>query len=119
MTLLEEPCPCGSKLRRIANPQGRSDDLFHYGRVAVHPHVFRSPLSRARHVMEYQVRQTTSGAEIAVVSRGSGDDAAIEGEIARSLAELGLEAPVVSLCRVEAIDRIAAGKLKRFIALPH
>ncbi len=37
VTLLDEPCSCGRGHRLIADPQGRLDDTFGYGTVAVHP----------------------------------------------------------------------------------
>ncbi len=117
ITLLEGACPCGSVHQRIEDPQGRLDDCFHYGGVAVHPHVFRSPLGRRRHVLEYQVRQTPGGAEVAARCIGPVDIPALEAEMAGELARLGLPAPEVRVTPVERIERQSSGKLKRFIRL--
>lgn len=70
--LIDGPCPCGSSLRRIDDPQGRLDDVFDYadGR-SVHPHVFRSALGQHPAIVEYQVRQTPRGAAIAIVAASS------------------------------------------------
>ena len=66
VTILTEPCPCGSAHRCVADIQGRLDDVFVYDGQRVHPHVFRSALGRRAGVVEYQVRQTPRGARIAV-----------------------------------------------------
>ena len=46
VTILTEPCPCGSAHRCVADIQGRLDDVFVYDGRRVHPHVFRSALGR-------------------------------------------------------------------------
>ena len=77
LTILEEPCPCGSTFRRIADPLGRLDDTFVYPEgTAIHPHVFRSCLGR-QGLVEYQVRQTARGADISAVTSGEVDTDAL------------------------------------------
>ena len=115
VTVLAEPCPCGSAHRMIADPQGRLDDCFRYGDVVVHPHVFRSPLARERAVLEYQVRQTQRGAEIAVRRGGPVDLEALRSSIPADLARVGLAAPEVSVSAVDRIGRQDSGKLRRFV----
>ena len=67
VTLLDEPCACGSVHQRIADIEGRNDDTFVYGDgVSVHPHLFRSILGREPAISEYQVQQTRTGAAIVV-----------------------------------------------------
>jgi phenylacetate-coenzyme A ligase PaaK-like adenylate-forming protein len=118
VTVLEEPCPCGSAFRRIADPQGRLDDTFVYpGGVSVHPHVFRSCLGQHRQIVEYQVRQTERGADIRVVADAEIDAALVRPRIAEALTSLGLPQPDVILTRVATLDRQASGKLKRFVPL--
>jgi len=116
VTLLDEPCRCGSGHRLIADPQGRLDDTFDYGKIAVHPHVFRSPLSRRRNIVEYQVRQTARGAVIAAVCHGPADLAELEAELLTRLTELGVPSPEVSVTAVGSIAR-RGGKLRRFVPL--
>ena len=60
VTILTDPCPCGSARRCVADVQGRLDDVFVYDGRRVHPHLFRSALGRHPGVVEYQVRQTTA-----------------------------------------------------------
>lgn len=115
---LDEPCPCGCTHRRIADPYGRLDDHFGYGPVAVHPHVFRSPLGHRREIVEYQVRQTPAGAAIAVRATGPLETAVLAAEIAAELARLGVPSPRVDVEVVDALRRPPSGKLVRFVALP-
>jgi phenylacetate-CoA ligase len=82
VTVLDEHCPCGCAMRLIADPQGRLDDVFLYDGIRVHPHVFRSVLARRPEVLEYQVRQTATGAAVAVRSRGPVNGRALAAELA-------------------------------------
>ncbi|MDN5934285.1 MAG: hypothetical protein L0I24_24975, partial [Pseudonocardia sp.] len=91
------PCPCGSTHRLIADPYGRLDDTFLYGPVTVHPHLFRSPLSRRPGIVEYQVRQNPDGATVAVRAAGAVDTAALAAELTAALREVGLPDPRVDV----------------------
>jgi phenylacetate-coenzyme A ligase PaaK-like adenylate-forming protein len=118
LRVLEGPCPCGSGHQRIADPQGRQDDCFGYGDLTVNAHVFRSVLGRQRNVVEYQVRQTAAGADVAVRCIGPVDCVEVATELTRDLKALGLDSPEITVVPVERLERIAAsGKLKRFIPL--
>jgi phenylacetate-CoA ligase len=116
VTILAEPCPCGSAHRCVADIQGRLDDVFIYHGRRVHPHVFRSALGRHAGVAEYQVRQTEHGARIAVRCGAPVDLQALSKQIADALAKLGVVSPCVE---IEAVDRLhrdpGPGKLKRFV----
>jgi phenylacetate-CoA ligase len=117
--VLTEPCPCHSGLTRIEEVQGRLEDLFDYGQgLRVHPHVFRSALGQQPGVIEYQVRQTTSGADITVVASGLVDAGYIGQQVATALAALGLPDPAVNVSVAADLDRTAVGKLRRFVPLP-
>jgi phenylacetate-CoA ligase len=117
VTIIDEPCSCGSNLRRIDDVEGRTDDAFVYRNgVVVHPLTFRSPLGKASHVLEYQVRQTDRGAAIAVRTDGAiVDTTALRKSVARELARAGLHDPVVTVESVDSFDRQRTGKLKRFL----
>jgi phenylacetate-coenzyme A ligase PaaK-like adenylate-forming protein len=118
LRLLDGPCPCGSAHQLIADPQGRQDDCFQYGALTVNAHVFRSVLGRQRNIVEYQVRQTASGADVAIRCTGPVDYLEVGAEITRDLKALGLDSPEITVVPVERLDRIASsGKLKRFIPL--
>lgn len=116
--VIPEPCACGSSFRRVDDIQGRVDDVFRYdGGVSIHPHVYRSPLSHHRAIIEYQVRQTPRGAEIDVRADGPLDLDAVRDDVAASVAGAGLASPEITLSRVDAIARTSMGKLKRFVTL--
>ena len=118
LRILDEACPCGTALRRVDDIEGRSDDLFTYaGGVVVHPLVFRSPLGRERHVVEYQVHQTSRGAEIRLRADGDVDLAALSTRIADALGRAGVKEPQVTVVRVDAFERQGTGKLKRFFPI--
>jgi phenylacetate-coenzyme A ligase PaaK-like adenylate-forming protein len=117
VTPLEEPCACGSAHRRVADVQGRLDDSFAYGAAHVHAHMFRSRLGKERHIVEYQVRQTPAGAQVAVRCNGSVDLAGLQDGLVVELQRAGLPAPEVEVRPVESIDRPPSGKLKRFVPI--
>ena len=120
VTLLDDgPCPCGSAMRRIDDIGGRTDDLFTYsGGVVVHPMTFRSPLGRERHVIEYQVRQTERGADIALRTDGPLDIDTLRVALEQGLTAAGVREPQVGVAVMESeFERQATGKLKRFFPL--
>jgi hypothetical protein len=83
----------------------------------VHPHVFRSRLGREASIVEYQVRQTECGADIAIRAIGPVDLDDVRDGIVEDLSRLGLSSPRVTVELRHAIDRGTAGKLKRFVPL--
>ena len=117
VTPLSGPCPCGSAHRVIDDPQGRLDDLFHYGSLIVHPLLFRSPLGLCRDIIEYQVHQTPRGADITVRCQGPTDLMALAGGIRGKLVTAGLDDPEVTITVLDQLPRQDTGKLKRFIPL--
>ena len=118
VTLLPDPCPCGSAHRCVADIQGRLDDWFVYDGRRVHPHVFRSALGRHPGVVEYQVRQSADGARIAVRCGAPVRLEALGQEVADALAHLGLPRPVVEVTAVERLERDPGpAKLRRFVPL--
>ncbi len=118
VVVLDEPCACGSAHRRVDDIQGRRDDMFSYaGGVRVHPHVFRSALTREAGVIEYRVRQTPRGAEVLVLAGGPLDGDRIGKEIDAELARLGIADPEVRVRVVDRLERQGSGKLKRFVPL--
>ncbi len=117
--IADGPCRCGSAYLKVADVHGRADDVFRYASgIRVHPLNFRSPLGRDPAIVEYQVRQTERGAEIAIVARAPVDIEALRSTVAQTLTGLGLSAPEVIVRRVDRVERQDAGKLKRVIPLP-
>jgi phenylacetate-coenzyme A ligase PaaK-like adenylate-forming protein len=117
VTVLPDPCSCGSAYGRVADIQGRLDDTFVYHGVCVHPHVFRSHIARRGAIVEYQVRQTTRGAAIAVRAEGPLDTESLARDIATGLAGVGVREPDVSIHVVPRLERQLTGKLKRFVPI--
>jgi phenylacetate-coenzyme A ligase PaaK-like adenylate-forming protein len=120
VTLLE-PLPDGPwHGRRVADIQGRQDDAFHYaGGVFVHPHLFRSVLTRVADVAEYQVVQTAEGAEVAIVGGEQLDPSEVAQSLESELKRAGLAGAAVRVSRVDRLERHAySGKLRRFVPLP-
>lgn len=118
VTLLDEPCACGSVHQRIADIEGRNDDTFVYGDgVSVHPHLFRSILGREPAISEYQVQQTRAGAEIIVCAAGPFDVESLNRKLQEALARSGCPEPAVTVTVAGSIPRLATGKLKRFLVL--
>ena len=114
VTFLGHTCPCGSAHRLIADVEARLDDDFRYpGGVVVHPHVFRSVLSREAWIVEYQVRQTPTGAEAMVIG-SAGDPDAVGRALEKELAQVGVAGPCVEVRVVDRLEWQAAGKVRRF-----
>ena len=116
VTLLPGKCPCGSALLRVAAVAGRRDDDFLYGNSRVPASAFRHVLGSDPAISEYQVSQTATGAEIAIV--GSPDPGQLRTELVQSLRRYGLSKPEIAVKTVSRIERHAAtGKFKRFVPL--
>jgi phenylacetate-CoA ligase len=114
VTFLDSACPCGSAHQLIADVEGRLDDAFSYpGGQIVHPHVFRAVLGRDPGIVEYQVHQTPTGAEVLVIGAPT-DPSAIGRAVATELARLGVPDPAVEVRVVDQLARLATGKVRRF-----
>ena len=104
---------------QMAQVDGRSDDLFRYGTLIVHPHVFRSAIARVPSVREYQVRQTARGADV-LVAGGSDDDRSMLGErLTAALSALDLPGAEVTVTAVAGFERTPIGKHKLFVPRAH
>ncbi|MBJ8344284.1 phenylacetate--CoA ligase family protein [Antrihabitans sp. YC2-6] len=116
VTLLPEPCPCGSAFARVADIGGRRDDDFRYGPVTVPASAFRYVLGTDPHVSEYQVTQTAAGADILAV--GDPDPVALAAAVIAALRVQGLADASVRIQIVDRLQRLSgSGKLRRFIPL--
>ncbi len=97
---------------------GRSDEILHFGDVSVHPLSVRSVLVKTPGVTEYQVRQTSRGIDVDLVSHAPIDLGDVHERLVRALEEAGLRAPQVSARPVPALHRSpTTGKLARFVPL--
>lgn len=120
MTVSDEPCPCGSVHRRIFDLQGRLDEIFVYegGPILRSLMVVFDALEIDRHVVDFQVHQTSRGADVLVVTDGLADLRALETELARAVAGAGLADPVISVVEVEDLPHLVSAKLRHFVPLP-
>ena len=109
-------CACGSAFARIADIAGRRDDDFRYGDTAVPAIAFRHVLGADPRISEYQVVQTTTGADVAVV--GAPDTQAVADSLVAALRRYGVAEPTIRIQVVDSLQRHqASGKLRRFIRL--
>jgi phenylacetate-coenzyme A ligase PaaK-like adenylate-forming protein len=101
-----------------ATVEGRSDEIFRYPDVDVHPIVVRSVLVKTPSVLDYQVRQTARGIEVSVVGEASSDFATLQGQLVVALRTAGLAEPEVRVDIAPALRRHhQTGKLSRFVPL--
>ena len=113
---LSGPCECGCVFARVVDIGGRRDDDFRYGATVIPASTFRHVLGTDPQVSEYQVTQTTSGAEIFVV--GGPDVDALSRSVIAALRRHGMLDATIVIRNVERIPRHqASGKLQRFLPL--
>ena len=99
-----------------ASVEGRADEVFRYGGVAVHPHVIRSALAAEGTVREYQVHQTEAGIDVTCVTGSRLATTALAARLEHALRQAGLTEPQVSIKLAETITRDPqTGKVSRFI----
>lgn len=110
-------CACGSAFQSVDRVRGRTAEKFSYGQLVVHPHAIELGLVEQAAIVEYQIHQTRAGVRIMLRTEGEVDFARAEERVRLALRGFGLEQPEVELAVVDAIDRTAAGKLRRFIPL--
>jgi phenylacetate-CoA ligase len=102
-----------------ASIDGRADDVFLYGGLAVHPHVIRSILASESAVREYQVRQTVDGVDVACVTGSPLAAPALAARLEHALRQAGLTAPQARIRLADTIPRDPrTGKVRRFIPRP-
>ena len=101
-----------------ATVEGRADDVFQYGQLALDPLVIRTVMVRTQAALEYQVHQTERGIDIRVVRDGPLNLAALATSLQQSLRAAGLPEPQVQVHAVTDIVRHReTGKARRFIPL--
>ena len=97
---------------------GRADDVFRYDGVEVHPLVIATAMVKTPRVLEYQVRQTACGVDVAVVTEGPIEMVRLAEAIEDGLRRVGLASPLATVREVASIPRHPqTGKTRRFIPL--
>ena len=101
-----------------AEVDGRADDVFRYDGVEVHPLVIATAMVKTPRVLEYQVRQTARGVDVAVVTEGPIEMVRLAEAIEDGLRRVGLASPLATVREVASIPRHPqTGKTRRFIPL--
>ncbi|MDT5073998.1 MAG: hypothetical protein QOH82_3318 [Mycobacterium sp.] len=117
ITMMSDPCACGSAFARVADISGRRDDDFVYGSHTVPASAFRHVLGTDPRIVEYQVLQTERGADVLAVT-GTGVQDMVP-ELVSAMQRHGVAHPSIRIRSVETLGRNqASGKLKRFVPLP-
>ena len=117
ITVIDEPCACGSQHRRVAEVLGRNDDLFAYGDLKIHPLVIRAPLGKNSAVHEYQVRQTAHGLHVLAIADSALDVEALAGDLREALRCAGLADPAITIEIAPSLPHTVTGKVARFVPL--
>ncbi|MDT5178309.1 MAG: hypothetical protein QOJ95_2507 [Mycobacterium sp.] len=116
ITIMSEPCVCGSAFARVADISGRRDDDFVYGSHSVPASAFRHVLGTDPRIVEYQVLQTERGADVLVVGTMSVQD--LVPALVAALQRYGMTQPSIRMLSVDTLTRNqSSGKLKRFVPL--
>lgn len=113
---IKTDCNCGVAFDVIDNVQGRQWDGFVYeGGINVDGDVFWTTLEEVAGIVEYQIRQTKSGAVILCVVKSNVNFDELSEIIESRLKTLGLDNPEVIFKKTSHIAREKSGKLKRFL----
>jgi phenylacetate-CoA ligase len=100
---------------RVTSIDGRADDVFRYGDVIVHPHTFRSVLTRHASVHDYQIRQKSGGVEVLIQVRGSCDVATVTAQLTAALVAAGVPGATARVAVIDDIPRTPLGKRLHFV----
>lgn len=115
MTLIDEPCECGSGHRRITDIQGRRDTFFEYENgTIIHSIGMQGVLLGDPNVVEVQVTQTHGGIVVSLVTQGECDTAELRNNLVKLLVRSGLSDPDVTVVKVESLERMWSGKLRQY-----
>ena len=115
MTVATEVCECGCAHRRITDLAGRTETLFFYdGGAVVHSVGMESVILNDAAVTDFQAVQTPRGADIAVVTKGSGDIEGLRASCRRADGGLRPRRPSGRRSTVDVLDRLWSGKVRKF-----
>jgi phenylacetate-coenzyme A ligase PaaK-like adenylate-forming protein len=119
VTFLDGPNPDPWTGRRIAPVRGRLEDVFVYpGGIELPPIVFAAVLEPPAGILEFQVRQTERGAEVAVRTTAKVPFEPLTRQLVEAMRRPGLADPEVRLTVVTHIEQTpGSGKLRRYIPL--
>jgi phenylacetate-CoA ligase len=116
-TFVRQPDDAGHGHLR-ATVEGRADDILHYEDADIHPLDIRSVMVKTPEIADYQVRQTASGIDVAVIAHARVDRQHLGERLRGALTAAGLERPTVGVRTLPALERRpGTGKLRRFVPL--
>ncbi len=116
LTVFDGPCACGSAYRRIDALTGRNDLVFEFGgEIRVYPMILGLTLDEEPGLVEYQVQQIQRGVLIRAVVDPDFRIRRLSDRVERSLSDVGLADPDVSIELVDHIERLPSGKLRQFV----
>jgi phenylacetate-coenzyme A ligase PaaK-like adenylate-forming protein len=116
ITMLSDPCACGSAFARVADISGRRDDDFVYGAHTLPASAFRHVLGTDPRIVEYQVLQTARGVDVLAVSGADVQD--LIPALVSAMQRHGVTDPSIRIRSIDSLGRNSAtGKLKRFVPL--
>ena len=119
MTIIDEPCECGSGHKRMTDLRGRFDTFFEYDNGTIlHRLGMEGVLLGDPNVVEMQVTQTPNGMLVSLVPRGGGNTEALRENLVELLRRSGLDNPDVTIITVNSLERMWSGKLRQFEPLP-
>jgi len=112
--LAVEPCSCGRHFRVVDGIQGRVEDVLQLAdatghSVTIHPNVFHEVMDTFP-TSGWQVRQEPDGLTVLVNGSDTLDEAALRGALRQALAAQGAIVAQITVQRVAAIPKTAAGK---------
>lgn len=113
----QDPCPCGSHHHRVVALEGRVEDQLVFRGTKVVSFALLLPLWRVRHVVTFQLRQTTNGIHVLLVQNGPVDHNQIAAILRGALLNCGIENTMVTVEQVDGIKRTKAGKHRYVVAL--
>lgn len=115
MTIIDDPCECGSGHRRISDIRGRLDNSFTYDNgTIIHPFGVMSLILGDPNVVDSQVTQTQSGMVVSLVTQGNCNTEALSSNLTELLTRSGLINPTVDVNTVNSLERAWSGKLRQF-----
>ncbi len=115
---MDRACSCGSAFSAVRAVGGRVNRMFEYpGGASVSTVVFETRMIATHGIVNWQVRQTTHGAEVLIETLGDADAPGLRDRLEIALGEAGVSNPQVRVQAVPAIARTSGGKIQRFVPL--
>lgn len=119
VTVIDQPCLCGSQYRQIKNIIGRFNDNFEYpNHIFIPTLLFESLLFDITAIVEFQIFQTQKGAEVwLVIQDATFNTKPLQQAIQKAYKAAGLLEPQIEIKIVNQLKRHPqTGKLRQFVS---